>query len=299
MKDISKKATIFISYAREDQVYALKVFSYLKSRGLNVWIDVECILPGQDWVHEINNAIDSSDYFVALISTRSLYKNGKVQKELTRALNKAEEYPKSAIYFILVLLEKCSIDDERLLQYHWLELYSGWKRGIQRIIDAIDFEEGRKYILRDFNHRNYLRKELIQPITSFSEQTNLFLSAFVRVWFLTGILGMVFIWEISFNTEHEIKSPNQTYTALIGKRFFNPWIIIKKNEDGRKVFDEVIGYLIDCQWEADESKFDITYLDNGKIRINHYNLNTKIVGNSTVINNYSWLQSKQKSSENN
>ena len=49
--------SVFISYAREDSDAARRLYNDLKSHGLNLWLDKECLLPGQDWRREIRKAL--------------------------------------------------------------------------------------------------------------------------------------------------------------------------------------------------------------------------------------------------
>ena len=44
-----EKPKIFLSYAHEDIGMAKRIYQDLKRYGLDVWIDCEKILPGQNW----------------------------------------------------------------------------------------------------------------------------------------------------------------------------------------------------------------------------------------------------------
>ena len=46
---------VFISYGKEDQAIALKIYHDLKKSGASPWIDSEDILPGQNWKREKQN----------------------------------------------------------------------------------------------------------------------------------------------------------------------------------------------------------------------------------------------------
>jgi len=81
-----QKPKIFLSYAREDMGMAKKLYHDLKRYGLDVWLDMKSLLPGDKWKDKIQNAIENSNYFIALLSRRSINKRGFVQKELKTAL---------------------------------------------------------------------------------------------------------------------------------------------------------------------------------------------------------------------
>ena len=51
--DDSTKASVFISYAKEDKVAAHKLYQDLKRLGLNPWLDEESLVVGQNWKFEI------------------------------------------------------------------------------------------------------------------------------------------------------------------------------------------------------------------------------------------------------
>jgi hypothetical protein len=83
---VSTKPKVFISYAREDYEAAASIYRFLKDNVCDPWMDVESILPGQDWPLEIQKAIENSDFFIACLSSQSVNKRGFVQSELKNGL---------------------------------------------------------------------------------------------------------------------------------------------------------------------------------------------------------------------
>ncbi len=77
---------VFLSYAREDLKIAKKIYNDLADKGINVWLDDNALIPGQNWRYEITQAIKGSNYFLALLSSNSVSKIGYVQKELKLAV---------------------------------------------------------------------------------------------------------------------------------------------------------------------------------------------------------------------
>ncbi len=66
---------VFLSYAREDLEIAKKICNDLTDKGVNVWLDRNApLLPGQNWVYAIRQAIDESSHFLALLSSNSVSK---------------------------------------------------------------------------------------------------------------------------------------------------------------------------------------------------------------------------------
>jgi hypothetical protein len=113
---------IFISYAKEDRVAALAVFELLQTNGLQAWIDVHELLPGQEWESEIDAAIRGSKAFIACMSTASVSKRGFVQSELRRALKTLETIPAGQIYLIPVRLDDCDVPSQ-LGHLHWVDYF--------------------------------------------------------------------------------------------------------------------------------------------------------------------------------
>ena len=143
-----EEAQIFISYAREDEPLAMRLYNDLKSAGLNPWIDRKRILPVQDWQKEIQNAIRNSQYFIPLFSSISVNKIGFVQNEFKfglDTLHKNEDIEEFLPYYIPVRLNDCQVPSEELRNIRVVDLFPyerNWNEGVemivQRIADDID-----------------------------------------------------------------------------------------------------------------------------------------------------------------
>ena len=83
---MNSKPKVFLSYAREDRDTVSKIYNYLLNNSCEPWMDIEKLLPGQDWEYEIDIAIKNTDFFIACLTTNSVVKTGYVQKELRKAL---------------------------------------------------------------------------------------------------------------------------------------------------------------------------------------------------------------------
>ena len=112
---------VFISYASEDIEIAKKLFNYLNSEQFEVWLDVEKLLPGQNWDFEINLALKNSDYVIVLLSSTSVRKRGYVQKEFKQAIKYCEQRLDTDIYLIPVKIDEC-ITPENLSFLQWVNL---------------------------------------------------------------------------------------------------------------------------------------------------------------------------------
>jgi len=128
---------IFISYAHEDQDYALKIYNDLLDANLNPWLDVEKILPGQNWKTIVTKAIQESSFFIALLSSNSISRKGYMQKELKIAFNFVEELPVNEIFIIPVRIDECILFDEKLKELHWVDMFRSYENAIKKIISVI------------------------------------------------------------------------------------------------------------------------------------------------------------------
>jgi hypothetical protein len=130
----SEEGTIFLSYAREDEGIATRLFNDLSGAGLNVWFDKVSLRPGQRWKPEIKRAITQCRYFLALLSSNSVSKKGYVQKELYEALELLDEYPESETFIVPVRVEDCEPSHLRLHDIHWVDLFPSYEEGIKKLL---------------------------------------------------------------------------------------------------------------------------------------------------------------------
>ncbi len=135
---------IFISYAKEDHKIAKKLYNDLKDAAVTPWLDSEDMLPGQNWKQGIYQAIKESSFFLTLLSSNSVSKSGFVQKEQKAALELLDEFPPDKIFIIPVRLDDCLPNDEKLKNLHWIDLFSSYKKGLNRIVHVLIPEKTRK-----------------------------------------------------------------------------------------------------------------------------------------------------------
>ena len=134
---------IFISYATEDYDLALRIYNDLKEKGAEPWLDIEDLLPGQNWKIIIKDVIRDSDYFLTLLSSRSVSKKGFVQEEQRVAFEEARTYPPDKIFIIPVRLDDCQSPYKELQDIHYADLsVSPYEDVIINILRAMDIAPG-------------------------------------------------------------------------------------------------------------------------------------------------------------
>jgi hypothetical protein len=134
---MSDKTKVFISYAREDYEYAKQFYNDLRKAGLDPWLDKESILPGEPWEIAIRQAVRESHFFLALLSSKSVGKQGVVQKEIRWAFDEYDKRPEGEIFIVPARLEKCKPVYEQLHDIQWVDMFPSWDNGLKRILRTI------------------------------------------------------------------------------------------------------------------------------------------------------------------
>jgi hypothetical protein len=128
---------VFISYAREDESWAERLYMDLRKHEINAWLDVRCLAAGANWQFEIKRAIRDSRYFILLISKYSINKRGFVQKEMKEAIDVLQEFPKGTIFLIPARLDRTEPIDDELRELNWVNLTPDYHDGLARILSSL------------------------------------------------------------------------------------------------------------------------------------------------------------------
>lgn len=102
--------------------------------GIDAWLDLEKLQPGQDWQKEIRKAILQSDVILVCLSRVFDKQHGYRHEELKLALEKANFILGDQIFIIPIWLEKCDMP-ESLCHLHRVDLFvsGGYKRLIRAL----------------------------------------------------------------------------------------------------------------------------------------------------------------------
>jgi len=162
-----KNVKIFISYAREDYETAKKLYNDLKAAGAEPWMDKIDILAGQRWKPAISSAIKNCQYFLLLLSSTSVSKQGFFHKEMRIALEVLESLPQSEIFLIPVRTDECRPPHEMLEELQWVDLFPSYGEGLEKILRAV--KSGRKMEIPISNSRDENRESPVSPQRQESE----------------------------------------------------------------------------------------------------------------------------------
>ncbi len=134
-----KKLLVFISHASEDNSAAKRLTKRLKDDGFAPWLDLERLLPGQDWNLEIEKAMRESEVILLCFSKESVAKESYIQKEYKRAMRIQEEKPEGTIFVIPVRLDECE------LPFYMREIqWVNYPEDYDRLVAALNLRAGRK-----------------------------------------------------------------------------------------------------------------------------------------------------------
>jgi len=131
---------VFLCHASEDADRVREVYRFLGSSGLDPWFDKERLTGGDNFEREIATAINSSDLFIAFLSSKSVSKQGFVQKELRMAVSRYQMQPYGMSYIVPVRLDECPVPplpiDERtnLSDLHWLDVFESQPEELERLL---------------------------------------------------------------------------------------------------------------------------------------------------------------------
>jgi TIR domain len=128
---------VFVAYVREDRQAAEWLYQALEAAGFSPWMDIRKLLPGQNWPRAIENAIESSQFFVACFSRNSVNRWGGFQAEIRYALDCARRMPLDEIFVVPVRLDACRVPRSIQRELQYIDLFPDWEKGTRRLISAL------------------------------------------------------------------------------------------------------------------------------------------------------------------
>lgn len=108
---------VFISYARDDLDFALKLATQLKERDVPLWFDQWNILPGTYWEPALRKAVDECTHLLIVLSPAAIKSSRVVPVELRRALDEGKP-------IVPVLYQACQIP-RQLQSFPYIDYTAG------------------------------------------------------------------------------------------------------------------------------------------------------------------------------
>lgn len=138
---------VFLSYARKDLSAARKLYDILcHETDTKIWFDKVDLLPGISWKPAIRKSIRESDYFLAVLSKKSVSNRGIRHSELRQALDILDEYPEDKVFLIPIRLDDCEMPFEKLESITYADLFPNWNNGIDMIKRSLGLADDKKKI---------------------------------------------------------------------------------------------------------------------------------------------------------
>ena len=128
---------VFLAYGQEDRPEVLRLYDTLADAEFAPWMDVRKLLPGQNWPRAIETAIETSDFFVACFSRRSVDKRGGFQAEIRYALECARQIPLDRIFIVPVRLDDCRVPRTIAREFQHVDLFPDWGEGVVRLAKVL------------------------------------------------------------------------------------------------------------------------------------------------------------------
>jgi hypothetical protein len=135
---------VFLAYVQEDARTADRLFDDLAAHAFDPWMDRRKLMPGQNWPRSIEEAIETSDFFVACFSQNSVRKKGGFQAEIRYALDCARRIPLDEIFVIPVRLNDCHVPARIKNELQYIDLFPDWRRGLRRLLTVMERQVARR-----------------------------------------------------------------------------------------------------------------------------------------------------------
>ncbi len=140
MTQLTLPKQVFLTYAHSDKKAVRQIYHRLLRNQIDTWLDEKELLPGQDWKHEIRQAILRSKIVIVCLSKQFNKQGGFRHEELQIALEKARSFPDGEIFIIPARLEKCDLP-EPLRQWQCVDLFKadGFKKLLCALKEDVPF----------------------------------------------------------------------------------------------------------------------------------------------------------------
>lgn len=126
------KSKIFISYARVDADFVLKLCEDLKTSGIGIWIDQFDISVGEIWDQKIQEAILKCDFILVILSPNSV-SSQSVLDELYFALEVNKK-------ILPVMYQSCDVP-LRIRRIQYCDFTSNYQIAMNKLIYSLEGEK--------------------------------------------------------------------------------------------------------------------------------------------------------------
>lgn len=115
----------FISYSRQEVTFVDSFSRELEKRGIHSWLDFRDLVPGQTWVPQLEDALQSADAILLVVSRASM-SSRSVKDEWTKSLAAGRRV-------ILILFEPCKLHPG-LAGLEWVDFTQRFDRATDQLV---------------------------------------------------------------------------------------------------------------------------------------------------------------------
>jgi TIR domain len=128
---------VFLAYVAEDGPIVDRLYTAFEESGFAPWMDRRKLMPGQNWPRAIEEAIETSEFFVPCFSQNSVSKKGGFQAEIRYALDCARRVPLDDVYIVPVRLDACCVPARIQRELQYIDLFPHWGAGLRRLFTVM------------------------------------------------------------------------------------------------------------------------------------------------------------------
>jgi hypothetical protein len=133
----SRLPKVFLAYVQEDAPAVDRLYAAFEGNGFSPWMDRRKLMPGQNWPRSIQEAIETSDFFVPCFSQQSVNKKGDFQAEIRYALDCARRVPLDEIFIVPVRLDECRVPARIQKELQYTDMFPRWGNGLRRLLNVM------------------------------------------------------------------------------------------------------------------------------------------------------------------
>ena len=258
----------FLSYARNDSEFALKLAKDLREAGANLWLDQLDIMAGQHWDRSVEKALKGCECMILVLSKHSVESNN-VMDELSYAIDNNK-------IVIPVLIKSCDIP-LRLQRVQYIDFTEDYNKGKDKLLLTMNIRQTINSVRVFFILCSFSTDEIKKLLIEQNQKQNIF-DIGIRIADWTS-------WEGRSSAEMSLESMQKTLQLEAQKT------LQMKGEQRKNKKLEVLLKFCD-EFQTNMTQFDIEHLDFSKTPFDGVNI--AVTELPFPFNYYTWNTKNRK-----
>lgn len=155
------KHRVFISYSRNDKPFVDQLSERLNQQGIDTWVDVQQIAPGDMWQNEIRRGIENSSLFIAILSENYL-SSAWASFEFAYASNKK---------IIPIKIREFNTENLPLFiqRIQWIDFSDNYEKAFESLLKSIpqEYKSNKPIEIKDAKSKGYVFLSFCEEDSSF------------------------------------------------------------------------------------------------------------------------------------